>query len=81
MDSIIKSLKSEHCEDSRDNCPLSEELFKSLTNAKNRFEDKIICQLKIKTTESLFFTFPAIYKYYCEKNDIGYDEHLSEFFS
>lgn len=81
LDSINKSLKSGHCEDPRDNCPLSDELFKTLTNAKNRFEDEIICQLKVKTTESLFFTLPAIYKYYCEKNGINYNEKLSEFIS
>lgn len=81
LGSINDSLRLGHCDDPRDNCPLSDELFKSLTNAKNRFEDEIICQLKIKTTESLFFTLPAIYKYYCEKNDIDYDEHLSEFIS
>lgn len=77
--SINNSLKWGQCENPRDNCPLSEEIFKSLTNAKNRFEDEIICHLKIKTTESLFFTLPAIYKYYCEKNEINYEEHLDEF--
>ena len=81
LGSINDSLRSGHCEDPRDNCPLSDEIFKSLTNAKNRFNDEIICQLKTKTTESLFFTLPAIYKYYCEKNDIDYDEHLGEFIS
>lgn len=81
LDSINKSLKSGQCEYPRDNCPLSDELFKSLTNAKNRFEDEIICQLKIKTTESLFFTLPTIYKYYCETKGVNYNENLSEFIS
>ncbi len=81
LNSINNSLKSGHCEEPRDNCPLSEEIFISLNNAKNRFEDEIICQLKIKTTESLFFTLPAIYKYYCEKNEIDYNKHLNDFLS
>ena len=70
LDSINRSLKLGHCEEPRDNCPISEEIFRSLTNAKNRFEDEIICQLKIKTTE-----------YYCKKNNIDYNEHLDEFIS
>ena len=78
---INESLKSGHCENPEDNCPLNEEVFKSLNNAKIRFDDEIICQLKIKTVESLFFTFPAIYKKYCEKKDINYDNHLNEFIS
>ncbi len=81
LGSINNSLKSGHCENPRDNCSLSEKIFKSLNNVKNRFEDEIICQLKIKTTESLFFTLPSMYKYYCEKKGINYEEHLSEFIS
>ena len=37
--------------------------------------------VKIKTNESLFFTLPAIYKYYYEKNGINYNENLSKFIS
>ncbi|MBR2557430.1 MAG: hypothetical protein IKE95_03525 [Methanobrevibacter sp.] len=81
LDSIINSLRFGHCSQPKMNCPLSEEIFKSLTNVKNRFGDEIICQLKIKTIESLFFTLPAIYKYYCEKKGIDYEKHLNEFFS
>ena len=81
LESINTILKSGRCSEPENNCPLSEELFQSLTNAKNRFEDEIICQLKIKTTESLFFTFPAVYKYYCQKNHIDYNKHLNEFIS
>ena len=76
---IIKSLREGHCEYPKDNCPLSENVFKSLNNAKNRFEDEILCQLKIKTTESLFFALPAIYKYYCDKEGINYEENLNDF--
>ena len=81
LKAINKSLENGHCKTPKDNCPLSDEIFKSLDNAKNRFEDEIICKLKIKTTESLFFTLPAIYKYYCEKNGIDYEENLAEFIS
>ncbi|WP_296889911.1 hypothetical protein [uncultured Methanobrevibacter sp.] len=79
LKAINKSLRKGRCANPQENCPLSEEVFKSLNNAKSRFEDEINCQLKIKTTESLFFTLPEIYRYYCEKNEISYEENLDDF--
>ena len=37
-----------------------------LETIKNRYDDEIISNLKIKPSDSLFFALPHIYKYYCE---------------
>jgi len=81
LKSINIFLRKKQCEYPRKNCPLSEEIFNSLNTIKNRFSDEIICQLNIKTTESLFFTLPAIYRKYCENNEISYEKHLDDFIS
>ena len=56
-----------------------DELVAALESIKNRYDDEILCNLKIKPLDSLFLTLPKIYKYYCEKKDIEYkkDEFIS----
>ena len=43
------------------------DLAGALESIKNRYDDEILCNLKIKPSDSLFLTLPQIYKYYCEK--------------
>lgn len=43
------------------------DLVSALKSIKNRYGDNILCNLKIKPSDSLFLTLPQIYKYYCEK--------------
>ena len=55
------------------------DLVSALESIKNRYGDNIVCNLKIKPSDSLFLTLPQIYKYYCEK--IGRDYVKEEFIS
>ena len=50
------------------------DLIGALKNIKNKYGDNILCNLKIKPSDSLFLTLPHIYKYYCEKKSIQYDK-------
>ena len=50
------------------------DLAGALESIKNRYDDEILCNLKIKPSDSLFLTLPQIYKYYCEKKDIKYNK-------
>ncbi|MEE1128466.1 MAG: hypothetical protein UHW99_00615 [Methanobrevibacter sp.] len=76
---INKSIKGNHCQNPRSNCPLSDDAIFILKKAQERYEDKIICQLNLKTTESLFFVLPKMYEYYCKHKGINYKDHLNEF--
>lgn len=51
-----------------------EDLVGALNSIKNRYGDEILCNLKIKPSDSLFLTLPKIYKYYCEKIDGEYNK-------
>lgn len=53
------------------------DLINALNSIKNRYDDEILCNLKIKPSDSLFLTLPKIYKYYCEK--MGFDYNKDEF--
>lgn len=50
-----------------------EDLVDALESIKNRYDDEILCQLKIKPSDSLFLTLPHICEYYCEKIDREYN--------
>ena len=50
------------------------DLAGALESIKNRYDDEILCNFKIKPSDSLFLTLPQIYKYYCEKKDIKYNK-------
>lgn len=67
IDECIKKIKND------------DELVSNLEFIKKRYDDEIICKLKIKPSDALFLALPQIYKYYCEKENIKYDN--SEFFS
>ena len=56
-----------------------EDLVGALENIKNRYDDEILCNLKIKPSDSLFLTLPKIYHYYCEK--MGLKHNKKEFLS
>lgn len=56
-----------------------EDLVGALENIKNRYDDEILCNLKIKPSDSLFLTLPKIYHYYCEK--MGLEHNKKEFLS
>ena len=51
-----------------------EDLVDALKSIKNRYDDEILCNLKIKPSDSLFLTLPHIYKYYCENMGKEYDK-------
>lgn len=51
-----------------------EDLAGALNIIKNRYDDEILCHLKIKPSDSLFLTLPHIYKYYCENMGKEYDK-------
>ncbi len=51
-----------------------ENLVDALKSIKNRYDDEILSQLKIKPSDSLFLTLPHIYRYYCEKIDKEYNK-------
>lgn len=50
------------------------DLIDALNGVKNRYDDEILCNLKIKPSDSLFLTLPKIYKYYCEKMCLEYNK-------
>lgn len=54
-------------------------LIHALESIKHRYTDEILCNLKIKPSDSLFLTLPQIYTYYCEKNNMetNKDEFIS----
>lgn len=51
-----------------------EDLVDNLESIKNRYDDEILCNLKIKPLDSLFLTLPKIYRYYCEKMGLEYNK-------
>lgn len=51
-----------------------EALAGALESIKNRYDDEILCNLKIKPSDSLFLTLPKIYRYYCEKTSLEYNK-------
>lgn len=51
-----------------------ENLINALESIKTRYDDEILCHLKIKPSDSLFLTLPHIYKYYCENMSKEYDK-------
>lgn len=51
-----------------------EDLTDALESIKNRYDDEILCQLKIKPSDSLFLTLPNICEYYCEKMNREYNK-------
>ncbi|MBQ9161421.1 MAG: hypothetical protein IJ672_08900 [Methanobrevibacter sp.] len=48
-------------------------LINALKIIKNRYNDEILCNLKIKPSDSLFLTLPLIYNYYCKRKGIDCD--------
>lgn len=78
LKSIKKSLDEEHCYCQQDFCPITLHSLNSLNNIYENFEDERICQLKIKTTESLFFVMPKLFEYY-KKNNPNFEKTLEEF--
>ncbi len=71
LETIINLLKS--------NYNIDEYIINSLDNIYKRFEDEIICKLKNKTNESLFFSLPLIYETYCEKLGMDYNQSQNDF--
>ena len=51
-----------------------EDLVGALGSIKNRYDDEILCNLKIKPSDSLFLTLPKIYQYYCKKMGLEYNK-------
>lgn len=51
-----------------------DDLAGALESIKNRYDDEILCNLKIKPSDSLFLTLPKIYRYYCEKTSLEYNK-------
>lgn len=56
-----------------------DDLISNLESIKNRYDDEILFNLKIKPSDSLFLTLPKVYQYYCEK--IGLEHNKKEFLS
>lgn len=56
-----------------------EDLVDALESIKTRYDDEILCHLKIKPSDSLFLTLPHICEYYCKK--IGRNYNNEEFIS
>lgn len=52
-----------------------EDLVDALKSIKNRYDDEILCNLKIKPSDSLFLTLPKIYHYYCQKMGLEYNKN------
>ena len=53
---------------------VDDDLASALHSIKNRYEDEIFCNLKIKPSDSLFLTLPQIYKYYCKEKGLEYNK-------
>ena len=71
---IISLLKNDKCSNSNLNCPLSDDLFKSLNNIQSMYSDEILCNLKNKPIESIFLVLPKLYDNYCKKQGIESDK-------
>lgn len=71
LKSIINELKSGY--------GISNNIIEKLNEIYSRFEDEIICKLKIKTNDSLFFCLPIIYESYCEKNGLNFNQCQNDF--
>lgn len=54
-------------------------LIEKLNDIHGRFEDEIICKLKSKTNESLFFCLPLIYESYCKKLGLNFNQFQNDF--
>lgn len=78
---IHNELKNNSCDEIKGGCPLNENLFSSLKKIQERYEDEIICNLKIKTTETLFIALPLIFNFFAEKSEITYKMDLDSFIS
>lgn len=59
---IKNDLENDKCVNSRENCPISDNLILNLVKAQERYEDEIFCGLKIKPIESLLVVLPKLYK-------------------
>ena len=68
---IIDSLKSDYDIDMK--------IIEKLNDVYVRFEDEIICKLKNKTNESLFFCLPLIYETYCKKSELDFNQCKNDF--
>lgn len=67
----LKSIKEQlrnHCYYQQDFCPITTSHLKTLDNTYSHYEDERICKLKLKTTESLFFIMPELFKHYKENH-------------
>ena len=67
----LKSIKEQlrnHCYYQQDFCPITTSHLKPLDNTYSHYEDERICKLKLKTTESLFFIMPELFKHYKENH-------------
>lgn len=71
LKSIIESLESEYNVD--------KQIMRGLNKIYGRFEDEIICKLKIKTNDSLFFSLLLIYRNYCEKFELDFNQCPNDF--
>ena len=74
----IKKTMEKHCYCQQDSCPITSHALNSLENIYSHFEDERICQLKIKTTESMFFVMPKLFEFYKE-NHPDFDRTHEEF--
>ena len=71
LKSIIETLESEY--------NIDKQIILGLNRIYGRFEDEIICKLKTKTNDSLFFSLPLIYRKYCEKFDLDFNKYSKDF--
>lgn len=76
---IKNDLEKDKCVNSRENCPISDNLISNLIKVRERYEDEIVCGLKIKPIESLLVVLPKLYKKYCDENGNDYYKTISEF--
>ena len=71
LKNIIESLESEY--------NIDKQIIKRLNKIYGRFEDEIICKLKTKTNDSIFFSLPLIYRNYCEKFNLDFNQYYNDF--
>ena len=71
LKSIIETLESEY--------NIDKQIILGLNRIYGRFEDEIICKLKTKTNFSLFFSLPLIYRKYCKKFDLDFNQYSKDF--